>query len=318
MRMLRALWAVAGRWYVLVALTVVAGSAAGYVAFFNVYPGRPQIAIIDIPFTVIDEDSAWIIGKMMDYARETDSIKGVVIKLITPGGGAPESEELYLRMRRLRGEKPVVIATGWISASGGMYMSMGSNYIYAESSSFVGSIGVILGLSGPRPPDELLISTGPAKLTGGAARTFTGLIELLKESFIQTVVAERGDRLKISAAELSEARVYVGLEAVRLGLIDAIGTEIDAIEKAASLAGVSNYELVDVNEKVLRELILQLRRILAPADVEEAELGLHSFSQLRGLASAAPKKEGQPGARPDFPIDVNLPRTYYLYVTPTE
>ena len=148
-------------------------------AFFNVYPGRPQIAIIDIPFTIIDEDSAWSIGKMIDYARETDSIKGVVIKLITLGGGAPESEELYLRMRRLREKKPVVIATGWISASGGMYMSMRSNYICAESSSFVGSIGVILELSGPRPPDELLISTGPAQHTptgglGHRRKTFSG------------------------------------------------------------------------------------------------------------------------------------------------
>jgi protease-4 len=317
-RMLAALGAMIGRWYVLAALVTAVGVAVAYLVFFNIYPGRPQIEIIDIPFTVIDEDSAFVIGKMLDYAEETDSIKGVVIKLVTPGGGAAESEALYLKIKRLREKKPVVIATGWLNASGGMFMSMGANYIYVTSGSFVGSVGIILGLNPPPPPNEFVISSGPAKLTGGTDREFTGMMEILKEEFVQTVVRERGDRLRIKPEQVAEARLYVGSEGVRLGLVDAIGSDSDAIEKAASLAGVSNYELVDVNEQVFREFVLQSRRILAPSNVEEPQIGMGEIVKLRAMASAANGSGGQAGVPPDFPIDVNLPRMYYLYVTPNE
>ena len=290
----------------------------GYAVFYYGYPGRPQIGVIDIPLTVIDDNSGFVIGKMLEYAEETDSIKGVVIKLVTPGGGAAESEALYLKIKRLREKKPVVISTGWINASGGMFMSMGANEIFVESGSFVGSIGVILGLSDPQPPDENLISSGPAKLTGGTAREFTGMMEMLKESFVQTVVTERGERLRMSPEQVAEARLYVGVEALRLGLVDAVGSDSDAIERVASLAGVANYEPVDVNEAVLRELVLQLRRILAPTDVDGAEFGLEDVIRMRSLASASRGDEGPAGVPPEFPIDVNLPRMYYLYVPPTE
>ena len=127
--------AIFGRWYVSAALMAVLGVALGYYVFFNVYPGRPQIGVIDIPFTIIDEDAAFLIGEMLDYARRDNSIKGVVIKLVTPGGGVAESETLYLKTASLREEKPVVVATGWMSASGGMLWSMGANFIYAEAAS---------------------------------------------------------------------------------------------------------------------------------------------------------------------------------------
>ena len=92
------------------------GIAVGAFAFFNVYPGRPQIGVIDIPFTVIGEDSAFAIGEMLDYARRNDSIKAVVVKLTTPGGGAADSELLYHKMLSLREKKPVVVSSGWINA----------------------------------------------------------------------------------------------------------------------------------------------------------------------------------------------------------
>ena len=308
-----------GRWYVAAAALTAAGVAVGYFAFFSVLPGRPQIGVIDIPFTVIEEDSAFVIGEMLDYARRNDSIKGVVVKLVTPGGGVADSEHIYFKMLSLRAKKPVVVSTGWINASGGMLMSMGANYIYAEPASFVGSIGVILSLGEPGPRDELQISSGPAKLTGGTDRTFIGMVEMLKNSFIQTVVSQRGDRLRASPAELSEARLYLGLEALRLGLVDGMGTDADAIEKAASLAGVSNYGLVDVNEKVAREFVLKLNRIFGDTQgQEEPQVGLPNIGMLRTIASAAQRSGDQPGVPPDFPSDVSLPRMYYLYVTPSE
>ena len=319
MRVLRALWGLFGRWYVSVPLVIAAGLAVGYYAFFNVSQGKPQIGVIDIPFTVINDDSAFVIGEMIDFARESDSIKAVVVKLTTPGGGAAQSEELYHKLVVLREEKPVVVASGWLNASGGMMMTMGANYVYSEAASFIGSIGVVFGPIGePRSPDERLFSSGPAKLTGASLRTFFTMSELLKESFIKIVTSERGDRLRIGPAELSEARLYVGIEAVQLGLVDEIGTDTDAVEKAASLAGISGYDLVDVNEKVFRQFVLQSRRIFASSDGPEPQFQMSDIAKLRGIASASLDGQGQDGFPTDFPTDTKLPRMYYLYVTPTE
>ena len=307
-----------GRWYVSTVLLTALGIAAGYLVFFNVYPGRPQIGVIDISFTIIGEDSAFVIGEMLDHARRNDSIKAVVIKLISPGGDAAASEQLQLKTLLLREEKPVVVATGWINASGGMLWSVAANYHFVQPSSIVGSIGVFLGLGQPPPPDEFLITSGPAKLTGGSERSFTALVELVKESFVKTVVAQRGERLRMTEAELSKARIYVGMEAVRLGLVDALGSDADAVEKAAALAGISNYELVDLNEWVFRHFVLKERRIFGVSDEEDTQSRVPDIGRLRRIASSSLEEDGQPAALADLPFDLKLPRMYYLYVTPTE
>ena len=218
----------------------------------------------------------------------------------------------------LRDEKPVVIASGWVNASGGMLMSMGANEIYAEGGSVVGSIGVVGVLPQPESVGEDVITTGPAKATGGSQQYHTGGVELLKEAFVQTVITERGDRLRISAEELSEAQIYYGLRAVSVGLIDAIGSDTDAVERAAELAGISRYEIVDINEKVLREFVLKAERIFASTDGEERQFQFSDISRMRRVASAARGTEGGSGLPPEYPVEKSLPRTYYLYVTPTE
>ena len=318
MRALAALRRALTSWYVSVPALIAAGVLVGYFFFFNAFPGRPQVGVIDIPFTVINDRSAFFIGEMLDYARRDDSIKAVVIKLDSPGGGAASSERLFFKTLKLREKKPVVVATESINASGGYLMSMGANYVYTTPTSFVGSVGVIFGpLGEPPPPNERLLSSGPAKLIGASFQTFTGYAEMVKEGFVQLVVAQRGDRLRISPEEVAEARIYLGMEAVRLGLVDAIGSDTDAIEKAASLAGISNYELVDVNEKVFREFLLQLRRIFASSQVDEDELEFADIDRLRRVFQPS-GEDGQDGVPPDFPFDVNLPKMYYLYVTPSE
>ena len=238
-------------WYVVVPLLVALGIAVGALTFVYAFPGKPQIGVIDIPFTVLTEDSAYVIGKHIDYARRDDSIKAVVIKLTTPGGGAAASEHLYIELRKLREEKPVVLVMNGLVASGGYMMAMGVNYSYAKTSSLVGNVGVISS-AGPliSPlPDEEVVFSGPHKLDGSSRRDWIGTVDQLKSAFAQIVISERGDRLRISRAELVEARLYSGVDAVRLGLVDEIGSDSDAIQKAADLAGISNYGLVDVNLK---------------------------------------------------------------------
>ncbi len=79
------------------------GLAIGSTVFFYWYPGKPKIAVIDIPFTVIDDRSNFFeVGAMLDYVRDDGSINGVVISLNSPGGGAAPSEELFFEMVSLR------------------------------------------------------------------------------------------------------------------------------------------------------------------------------------------------------------------------
>ena len=252
-------------WYFVAPAAVVVGLAIGALIFVYSFPGKPAIGVIDLPFFVITDDSAFIVSEYLNYARRNDSIKGVVIKMSTPGGGAASSERLYLETRRLQEEKPVVLVMNGMVASGGYMMAMGANHTYAQSASLVGNVGVI-ALAGsliPRTPPEVIVTTGPYKLSGASRKDWIGLVDDLRESFAQMVIRERGDRLRISKAELTEGKLYAGVDAVRMGLADELGGDTDAIRKAAELAGVSNYGLVDVNAEVLREYILRARRIFA-------------------------------------------------------
>ena len=118
----------------------------------------------------------------------------------------------------------------------------------------------------PPLPDESLIFTGPYKLSGASRREWIGTTDQIKSAFAQLVTSERGDRLRITTDELIEGRIYSGMDAVRLGLADEIGGNSDAVQKAAEMAGVSSYGLVDVNAEVLREFVQKLNRIFTSSD----------------------------------------------------
>ena len=214
------------------------GIAAGLLIFIYVFPGTPKIGVIDVPFTVITDDSANVIGEYLNYARKDDSIKAVVIKLSTPGGGAAASERLYADTRRLREEKPVVIVMNGMVASGGYMMSMGASHTFAQTSSLVGNVGVV-AFAGPLISpvvSEDVIFTGPYKVEGSTRREWIGSVDLLKSAFAKMVVAERGDKLLISEDELVQGRLYAGLEAERLGLVDEIGSDSDWLSAPKQLS----------------------------------------------------------------------------------
>jgi len=313
------------RWFMLGPIMIGLGIVLGLYLFFTVLRADPKIGIIDVPFTVITENSAFFISQMLDYARERDDIKAVVILLNSPGGGVTASEQLFLRTANLREVKPVVVSANELLASGGYMMSMGANLIYAKPSSVVGSIGVRTIFSPSPPPNESEIGTGPAKLTGGTERTLFGEIELLKESFLRIVISQRGDRLKISPEDILQALTYPGFQAKHFGLIDEIGSDVDAIRAAARLAGIDNYELVDVNAEVTKHQVEEFRRIFGtdpvfpgvetPGSPVNAAEVLGRIGRLFPPTGDAQTAGGVPG---DIRISVSTPRYFYLYGVPTD
>jgi ClpP class serine protease len=156
------------------------------------------------------------------------------------------------------------------------------------------------------------------------------------------VITERGSKLRISREELLNALVYPGMEGVRLGLVDAIGSDTDAIEKAADLAHVSGYDLVDVNTEVFRIFSQKLARILEPlfdleadqgrsvlaglmapsrvpantGDASQPLLGSAGLGMVRNLFLPSGEEQLRRAVPPDFPMEIDKPRIYYLYVGP--
>ena len=334
------LWRIASRWYVSTLVLGGLGILLGSMVFFNVWPGKPKIGVINIPFTVITNRSAFQISALLEYARVEDSIDGVVITISSPGGGAAASEELFFETAKLREKKPVVVVMNDLVASGGYMMALGANFIYAKPSSFIGGIGVILSPVPPlipRPPNERDVLTGPFKAQGGNRRHFVSLTDQLKQAFAQLVLTQRGDRLTMPLAEVTQGQIYSGIEGVRLGLVDAIGGRADAIEKSASLAGISGYDLVDINTEVSRIINEKRRRASGSLELdgafaqsypprlliegETAGSGLlpgeADASVLRTLPLPGGIGEDPSTALPDFPFKINGPNAYYLYVGPS-
>ena len=295
-------------WYFLAPSAIVIGIVIGAFVLVNTFPTKHNIGVIDIPYTVITDDSAYVITQYLDYARQDDSIKAVVIRIASPGGGAASSERLYIETSNLRAEKPVVMVMNGLVASGGYMMAMGVNHTFAQTSSLVGNVGVITiaGPLIPRPLPESIVVTGPHKLYGSSRRDWIGLADELKDAFAQMVIRERGDKLRVTKAELTEGRLYAGVDAARLGIVDEIGGDSDAMEKAAELAGISSYGTVDVNAEVLRASIERTRRIFR----SELDIELTGEELLPALLIDNIERENP---LPDFPLDIQKPNIYYLY-----
>ncbi len=207
---------------------------------------RPEIATITISGEIFEQTYADDILDMLRYARDDNAIKGVVLQIDSPGGYVSLIEPIYLDVLRLRQQKPVVTSVATTAASGGYYIAVASNFIYAEPTSQLGSIGAWVSLPTPEEVSEEMATTGPFKATGGSRRKALSILETVKHEFVSAVITQRGDRLKLSEEELSRAEIYTGIESLRYGLIDDIGTKTDAIAKAASLAHIRNYEVVEL------------------------------------------------------------------------
>jgi protease-4 len=182
----------------------------------------------------------------IDYARTHAEVRAVVLVLDSPGGTVADTEAVYLELLKLRQTKPVVASINSMAASGAYYLTVGTDYAFAKPTSDVGNIGVIGYLPSAPTIFEGIISTGPYKLWGSPRDTFTRQIEMIKQGFYGAVKAGRGDRLTAGPDLVLSGQIWPGSEALHLGLIDELGAQSDATEKAASLAHISNYQVLDL------------------------------------------------------------------------
>lgn len=206
---------------------------------------KPVIGIIRLNDAIYNFTAKDMMAQI-DYAIEHPEVRAVVLAFESPGGTVVDTEAVYFELTRLREKKPVVTAVNGMAASGAYYLSVNTDYIYAKPTSLVGNIGVI----GYLPPAPFIIkdiiSTGPYKLFGSARDSDVRQIEMVKQGFFDAVTLGRGDRLKAGPEMVFTGAIWSGTDSVRLGIADEIGSENDAIEKAAALAKVANYEVADL------------------------------------------------------------------------
>lgn len=232
------------RWFTSIPFFVALGLVVGVLIAIPLVP-RPKIVTITISDVLLEQTYVDDILQALTQAREENSIKAVVLEIDSPGGYVVTTEQIYLEVLRLRQKKPVVASVKMMAASGGYYVAVAANYIYAAPTSEVGSVGAWSSLPEPEKLDETVLTTGFFKATGGSKRKAVAELEVIRQEFVSAVMSQRGSRLKMPEEELSQAELYLGVESLGYGLIDAIGTRTDAIKKAAELAGIRNYEVVE-------------------------------------------------------------------------
>ncbi len=205
---------------------------------------RDHIARISIKNIILqDADRALVLSKI----ATDDNAKALVVHINSPGGTTTGSEELYLGLRAIAAEKPVVAIIGTLGASGGYIAAIGADHILARETSLTGSIGVILQtaeFSGLM--EKVGITT--EKITSGKMKgepsangpikddvrvVFQELIDDTHQWFVG-LVKERRDLSDAKLSEIADGRVFTGRQAKENGLIDAFGGEAAAISWLAA------------------------------------------------------------------------------------
>jgi len=206
---------------------------------------KPVIGVIRLNDAIYSYTARDMITQIQ-YAMDHPEVRAVVLAFDTPGGTVVDTEAVYMELARLREKKPVVTAVNGMAASGGYYLAANTDHIYVKPTSMIGNIGVI-GYLPPAPfIIEDIITTGPYKLWGAPRDSDMRQIEMVKQGFFEAVSLGREGKLKAGPEVIFTGQIWAGIEAVRLGVADEIGTETDAVKKAASLAKVENYEVANL------------------------------------------------------------------------
>jgi len=212
---------------------------------------KKQIARIEITGAIASETRKTVLKAFKTI--EEKKFPALLLRIDSPGGTVGDSQEIFAALQRLQAEKDVkvVASFGNISASGGVYIGVGAKHIVSNPGTITGSIGVILrGNNLERLLDKVgvsfkVVKSGPYKdilafdreLTPEEEHILQELIDISYGQFVATVA--KGRNLdEATVRTFADGRVFTGEQALKLGLVDRLGTEEDARRWAAELAGL--------------------------------------------------------------------------------
>ncbi len=213
-----------------------------------VVPVGDKIGILEVKGPIVD---ARRLTEQIDEFRERNAIKAIVLRVDSPGGGVGPSQEIYAELKKVAAEKPLIVSMGSVAASGGYYLAIAGERIFANPGTITGSIGVIMSfpnyqeLMGKVGVVTEVVKSGKFKDVGSSTRNFTEADRLLLQTMIDDVhlqfveAVSEARNLSIERLQpLVDGRIFTGRQAKNVGLIDELGTFKDAIKYAAKVAGI--------------------------------------------------------------------------------
>ena len=242
----------------------------------------PRVAVVELEGLIAETDD---LVRELRHHRDNPSVRAVVIRINSPGGVVGPTQEVHDALLRLRqAGKPVVASLGSVAASGGYYVAVAADEIFANPGSLTGSIGVIMQMANVDAlmkkvgVDYVVVKAGQFKDLGNFSRPMTSeerrviqsLLDDVHGQFIEAVAA--GRKLDRSAVvQFADGRVFSGTQALKLKMVDSLGGLEEAIDAAARLAKLPTppaverpkrrFSLIDL---VRNELGLAVPSLLVP------------------------------------------------------
>ncbi|MEH7086312.1 signal peptide peptidase SppA [Neobacillus drentensis] len=226
--------------------------------------------------------------KKLNYIKVDDSVKGIIIKVNSPGGGVVESAEIHDKLTEIQKEtkKPVYISMGSMAASGGYYISTAAKKIYASPETMTGSLGVIMeginykGLADKYGVDFVTIKSGKHKDIMSPTRKMTEEERQILQSMINNSyqgfvkVISEGRKLPITQVKkIADGRVYDGRQAKELQLIDGFGYLDDVVKYMKKQEKLKGAQVVRYSDSLgLGSLFTMQAKKLMGKDIEMAGL----------------------------------------------
>jgi protease IV len=283
---------------------------------------KNRIAVIFAEGDIVDGGKSegsiggdWMAEIIRD-AREDENIKAVVLRVNSPGGSGLASDIIWREVKLTVEVKPVVVSMGNLAASGGYYIACPANYIFAQPNTLTGSIGVF----GMIPNIEKLmteklgitvdgVGTNTHSDFGSIMRPFTPaegeFIQRQVVDFYETFITKVAEGRGITTAEvdsIGQGRVWSGLNALEIGLVDEIGGLDAAVKKAVELAKIEDYRIYEYPEKVdfMQQIVDDMSQNASENVIKETLGENYKFWQL--LKDVQKLKGVQ--ARMDYAIEI--------------
>ncbi|NJB36184.1 signal peptide peptidase SppA [Croceivirga sp. JEA036] len=287
--------------------------------------GSNKIAVIYAQGEIMYGDgSKDIIGQgnmqeALKKVREDDAIKAVVMRVNSPGGSSLVSDMIWREVELTKAKKPVVVSFGNVAASGGYYIAAGANKIFAEPTTITGSIGVFGTIPNIHEfANEIGINAEQVGTNANSVdySVFEPMTEQFRnqvlesieetyDTFLDRVATGRG-MSKDEVNDIAQGRVWSGIDAQKIGLVDELGNLEDAIAAAAELAelkefGIKKYPKFKSEFEQMMEGLSGAKVKLGEQIIKE-ELGADNYMRLKEIKAFTEKR----GIQARLPYDLNI------------
>ncbi len=287
--------------------------------------GSDKIAVIFAQGEIIygeggpDMIGQGIMNKAIRKARDNDKVKAIVLRVNSPGGSALTSDIIWREIELAKEKKPVIVSMGNVAASGGYYIAAGANKIFAEPTTVTGSIGVFGTIPNiTELADDIGINAEQVGTNKNSVEyslfepmgdTFRSVvqegIEETYDTFLERVAQGRGMSTE-EINEIAQGRVWSGVDAKRIGLVDELGNLNDAIAEAAKMAELEDYGIrkYPKYKTGFERLIEDMGGVSTKAKNSfiEDEIGTEAYTILKQVKSAMDQKGIQ--ARMPFVLEI--------------